>query len=159
MDWNRDSFFFYSDDRLVLVGVLSDNIARNNYYDGPFDQVPPNLNIKQELETVYPYVKLRGGIDQHGNFVSQHGVRVAISPYIVYSDTSEFVKEVSKRFEMAKRNNTSFLTELVYEWKSNFSPGDIAAGDRKELESKEMAPTFRLNAVQTTEKLDEHQNH
>lgn len=140
--------FFHADDRLVLVGVLSDNVVRNNYYDGPFDQVPPDLKIKSELESVYPYVKLRGGIDLHGNFILQHGMRVAISPYIVYSDTSEFVREVSRRIQLAKRKRTSVLSELVYEWKSDFGS--------KEIESdKEITGDRMLESSGTTTKLNE----
>ena len=114
--------FLKNKNRLVLCGVLTDNITRNTYFDGPFDQVPPNLQIRTEIESVYPYVKARGGIDDHGNFIKQHGVRVAISPYFTYTDTSEFLNEVSKRSQIAREKGTTLLTELVYEWKTDFVP-------------------------------------
>ena len=80
-------FVFYNDSstgRLILVGVHNDAIARNTYFDGPFDQVPPRLSIKDKLESAYPYVRFRGGIDEHGNLLQLEGQRVAISPYQGY---------------------------------------------------------------------------
>jgi hypothetical protein len=86
-------FVFFKDNelnRFILVGVLSDNVRRNNYFDGPFDQVPPSLEIKDILENVYPYLRQRQ-IDQHGNFLDEAGSRVAISPYRTYAVLSEIV--------------------------------------------------------------------
>ena len=71
--------------RRVLVGVHARNIQLNTRYDGPFDQVPPRLNIRPELESAYPYVLAAGGIDDHGNFLERKGQRVAISPYVPYT--------------------------------------------------------------------------
>lgn len=70
--------------RRVLCGVHASNIRQNNYFDGPFDQVPPRLPLREMLERAYPYVRYRGGIDEHGNFVRLEGQRVAISPYQAY---------------------------------------------------------------------------
>lgn len=81
--------------RKVLVGVLADNVRRNNYYDGPFDQVPPRLRLRDVLEAAYPYVKERGGIDEHGNFLEQPGMRVAVSPYQTYEDLHGLVETLS----------------------------------------------------------------
>ncbi len=80
--------------RYLLLGVNAENIAANNYFDGPFDQVPPDLDLKDKLEASYPYVKLRGGIDQHGNFKQLEHQRVAISPYVAYMDNQQVVDRV-----------------------------------------------------------------
>jgi hypothetical protein len=94
-------FVFFLDrelNRFVLIGVLAENIKRNNYYDGPFDQVPPELEIRESLEHVYPYLKLRK-IDSHGNFTDETGARVAISPYIVYRSIPEITAIVLASIE------------------------------------------------------------
>jgi hypothetical protein len=81
--------FLEENGRDILVGVHKANIESNNYYDGPFDQVPPRLELQEMLEAAYPYVKERGGIDRHGNFKSLTGNRVAISPYLQYESLNK----------------------------------------------------------------------
>lgn len=115
-------FIFYVDQKIgrkILVGVHEDNIRKNNYFDGPFDQVPPDLNIKSMLEKVYPYVKDRGGIDEHGNFVALHHSRVAISPYVKYSDTSSFLVFAAQVLKPNRTDDLAFM-DLVYENKMDF---------------------------------------
>jgi len=89
-------FVFFHDrslDRRILIGVLAENVRKNNYFDGPFDQVPPNLQIKTILEDVYPYVKQRN-VDAHGNFLDEFGARVAISPYLMYHTIPELISVI-----------------------------------------------------------------
>lgn len=73
-----------SSGRRVLAGVRAGDIQRNTYYDGPFDQVPPDLDIGHYLRKAYPYVNAGEGIDQTGSFLGRDSVRVAISPYQTY---------------------------------------------------------------------------
>jgi hypothetical protein len=77
--------------RRVLVGVLARNVRENNYFDGPFDQVPPRLIIRDKLLRAYPYAQYRGGIDEHGVFRRLEGQRVAISPYQQYETLDQIV--------------------------------------------------------------------
>src|SRR5262249_330797 len=80
----RAEFVFYADSRAqrtLLVAVSSRNVYDNNYFDGPFDQVPPRLALRAKLEAAYPYLRL-DPIDEHGNFTRREGQRVAISPYL-----------------------------------------------------------------------------
>lgn len=96
----RTRYIFMQDEeygRKILVGVHRKQVEQNSYYDGPFDQVPPRLGIRAELEAAYPYVKLRGGIDEHGNFISQSGSRVAISPYADYESPEKLVATLTKK--------------------------------------------------------------
>lgn len=86
--------------RTVLIGVALDEVRRNSYFDGPFDQVPPDLDIRSVLEQAYPYVKLRGGIDQHGNFNKLPGQRVAISPYYQYPSFEMMARRVDSLFDV-----------------------------------------------------------
>lgn len=90
----RTGFAFYQDkanDRKILIAVHGKNTDRNNYYDGPFDQLPDNYaeqtHIKQYIEQAYPYLK--GRVDAYGGFLDQQGSRALINPYIVYYDEEE----------------------------------------------------------------------
>ncbi|MDP1663199.1 MAG: hypothetical protein Q8L55_14880 [Phycisphaerales bacterium] len=81
-------FIFYrTDERWVLVGVHEEAVRSNSYFDGPFDQIPPELDIRGALERAYPYVKMAGGIDSNGNFLEMAGQRVAISSYVQYPES------------------------------------------------------------------------
>jgi hypothetical protein len=89
----RTGFAFYEDpyrDRKILVGVYQGNVQNNNYFDGPFDQLPDNFIAGTELQdailTLYP--SLDGEIDRLGNFDDQQG-RVLVNPYINYSYLTE----------------------------------------------------------------------
>lgn len=90
----RTGFAFYVDspnNRKILIAVYGKNTDRNNFYDGPFDQLPDNYasqtRIKMYMEEAYPYTK--GNIDRYGNFLNQAEARVVVNPYNVYYDTSE----------------------------------------------------------------------
>ena len=117
----RTGFVYYDDAqtaRKILVGVAKESIMGNTYYDGPFDQVPPRLPLKEKLEAAYPYVTYRGGIDAHGNFVNSPGSRVAISPYTDYTklDTLTGYLDRCKQVE----SNSSRWSCFAYEWKKDF---------------------------------------
>ncbi len=77
--------------RELLVGVRRLEIQRNTFYDGPFDQVPPDLDIANMLRAAYPYVNAGLGIDKYGGFVERENMRVAISPYQVYSKIDDLI--------------------------------------------------------------------
>ena len=91
----RTGFVFKSEPELSrkrLIGVHSANISANNYYDGPFDQLPDGykgkLNVKQAFEMIdADFAKT---IDPFGNFKDRDGARVVIAPYLRYSDKSDF---------------------------------------------------------------------
>ncbi|MBZ0217155.1 MAG: hypothetical protein K8F25_11415 [Fimbriimonadaceae bacterium] len=95
----RTGFAFYQDhflDRKILIGVYSGNVQNNNYFDGPFDQLPDNFLsgnvLRDAILTIYP--DLEGEIDSHGNFNNLAG-RVLVNPYINYqylSDLDVFLK-------------------------------------------------------------------
>lgn len=95
----RTGFAFYQDpylNRKILIGVYRGNVQNNNYFDGPFDQLPDNFLegtvLRDAILTVYP--DLEGEIDSHGNFKNLAG-RVLVNPYINYqylSDLDAFLK-------------------------------------------------------------------
>ncbi len=90
----RSSFVFYRDDRLdrkILVGVYEENVRINNYFDGPFDQLPDNFIEGELLRDAILEMdpKLKGKIDRFGG-TPDGEVRFLISPYKLYKDISEF---------------------------------------------------------------------
>lgn len=97
-DWScwyapRSGFVYLEDifNRLQLIGVCADEIRSNSFYDGPFDQVPPRLHLREFLRAAYPGLESARGdsLDQHGNWINTFGTRVAIMPYIEYERGDE----------------------------------------------------------------------
>ena len=83
----RTGFAFYRDqrrDRKILIGVYHDNVVANNYFDGPFDQMPDNFiegdSYQQAILAVEP--DLKGRINRYGSLTD--GARVAVAPYMEY---------------------------------------------------------------------------
>ncbi len=117
----RSDFIYYFDkdyDRTQLVGVYRGNVYANNHFDGPFDQVPPRLQLKEKVNAAYPYTTLAGGIDQHGNFLGFRGTRISISPYYDYDDFNELESYLGRC--KTSENKSEFWSCLAYEWKRDF---------------------------------------
>src|SRR5262249_46956277 len=84
----RTGFAYYRDhnlNRKILIGVFEGNSRVNNYYDGPFDQLPDNFiegeTLREAILAVDP--KLAGKIDRFG--ISPGGQdRYLIGPYRHY---------------------------------------------------------------------------
>jgi hypothetical protein len=83
----RSGFAFYRDHkraRKILIGVLEGNVRANNYFDGPFDQMPDNFiqgeTLREAILAVAP--DLKGKIDRFG--AMSDGARHAIVPYMFY---------------------------------------------------------------------------
>ncbi len=89
----RSEFVYYplADDALVLVGVSLKNIFKNNFFDGPFDQLPDaaisKVNFKEFLIKAEP--ELAGKISNQGFIFSETGNRVAIANYIEYQKLTD----------------------------------------------------------------------
>jgi hypothetical protein len=90
----RTGFVFYRDhrlDRKILIGVYEENVRVNNYFDGPFDQLPDNFiegeTLRNALLEIDP--KLKGKIDRFGG-TPDGEVRYAIAPYKLYKGEREF---------------------------------------------------------------------
>lgn len=85
----RTGFSFYRDDyknRFILIGVYSGNSMVNNYFDGPFDQLPDNFIQGDTLKNAFidQNPELKGEIDRFGN-TDNGASRVLITPYIHYT--------------------------------------------------------------------------
>ena len=91
----RTGFAFYRDgrlDRKILIGVFAGNAELNNYFDGPFDQLPDNFiedeTLRDALIAVDP--KLKGQIDRFGAWPGGEQ-RFMIAPYLMYEKDSDLV--------------------------------------------------------------------
>ena len=90
----RTGFAFYQDYRLkrkILIGVFEGNARVNNYFDGPFDQLPDNFiegeALREAILAVEP--SLAGKIDSVGSAPDGSG-RYLIGPYAYYRTEEEF---------------------------------------------------------------------
>ena len=90
----RTGFAFYQDYRLkrkILIGVFEGNARVNNYFDGPFDQLPDNFiegeALREAILAVEP--SLAGQIDRVGAAPDGTG-RYLIGPYVYYRSEEEF---------------------------------------------------------------------
>jgi len=89
----RTGFAFYDEHRLkrkILIGVFEANGSVNNYFDGPFDQLPDNFIKGDELRVAIVATEphLAGEIDSHGGSPDGSS-RYLIGPYIYYRDEAE----------------------------------------------------------------------
>jgi hypothetical protein len=90
----RTGFVFYRDhrrDRKILIGVYEENVRVNNYFDGPFDQLPDNFIAGKSLRDAILKVQpnLKGQIDRFGG-TPDGEVRYMIGPYRLYKRVDEF---------------------------------------------------------------------
>src|SRR3954466_1812934 len=91
----RTGFAFYKDhhlERKILIGAFEGNMRANNYFDGPFDQLPDNFiegeTLRDAILAVDP--KLAGKIDRFG--ISPGGQdRYLIAPYRHYRSDDDLL--------------------------------------------------------------------
>lgn len=89
----RTGFAFYRDhklDRKILIGAYESNSRLNNYFDGPFDQLPENFIQGEELRhaMIEADPSVKGQIDRLGHFANDEG-RYLIHPYMLYRKESD----------------------------------------------------------------------
>jgi len=127
---NRTSFAFYKDklaDRRILIGVFIGNTQLNNYFDGPFDQLPDNFiegdTLRDALLQIEPSMKDK--TDRYGADPSGE-VRYAITTYLYY-DTVQDLKPV---VDCAAKENDAATYYTCFDLKQ---PGEEAPepGDGK----------------------------
>jgi len=89
----RTGFAFYQDHRLnrkILIGAFEGNMRANNYFDGPFDQLPDNFLAGDELLQAILQVQpsLKGKLDRFGS-LPDGSVRFMIGPYLPYKELTD----------------------------------------------------------------------
>jgi hypothetical protein len=89
----RTGFAFYRDHRLnrkILIGAFEGNMRANNYFDGPFDQLPDNFiageTLREAILSVRP--QLKGHIDRFGG-APDGSIRFMIGPYLPYREVGD----------------------------------------------------------------------
>ena len=117
-------FAFYVDAiryRTILIDVDADNMRRNNYYDGPFDQLGDNFvtdERKPAMEEAYPYV--RGRIDKRGVFLDAagHGTgeRLALTPFYTYNSLEDLRAFVAHS-RQSSADDASLIAALTWDYK------------------------------------------
>lgn len=114
----RTGFVYYEDPdykRKILVGVDLENVKANNFFDGPGDQVPFFLNLRDLLHRAYPNTLLGDGIDEHGVYLHKEDwMRVAVCPYFRYVRIDEVLAR-SAKCDINKPKG-QFWTDLTKEW-------------------------------------------
>jgi hypothetical protein len=93
----RTGFVFWTEtarsNRRILAGVREASVQRNDYYDGPFDQLADNyaaqVPLRQSIMEAFP--ALKGEVDLYGYFTTgpDKGDRVALTSYLSYQNTAE----------------------------------------------------------------------
>ena len=95
----RSGFAFLVDrahnDRKILMAIDLGNRIRNNYYDGPFDQLADNYaditNVGNLMIDADP--TLAGRVDKYGRLLDRNdGARVALAPYYAYTSRSALMR-------------------------------------------------------------------
>lgn len=89
----RTGFAFYRDRylaRKILIGVHAVNVRANNYFDGPFDQLPENFVVSDQLKNAIELSdpSVRGQVDRLG-YLNGGPSRYLIDPYMTYQDPQE----------------------------------------------------------------------
>jgi hypothetical protein len=89
----RTGFAFYRDHRLnrkILIGAFEGNMRANNYFDGPFDQLPDNFIEGEALREAILKVRpqLKGAIDRFGG-APDGSIRFMIGPYLPYQAVTD----------------------------------------------------------------------
>ncbi len=124
----RTGFLFAVDKthraRKVLVGVYGGNVALNNYFDGPFDQLPDTFIKGDALRAaiIRRQPELKGRIDRFGNLADGEN-RVLIAPYATYHEPEDL-----KRISACIRSRGLPVTEDCLVPAANGAP---RSGDRK----------------------------
>lgn len=120
----QSGFVFIADEseRLTLVGVDRARIMANDYYDGPFDQVPPDLGLRPMLHLAYPYTRTASPVDEHGNFLGRESSRVAIAPYTAYTKLDDLTGIVSGTANRSNPSIRALLQTLTREYQQDFVP-------------------------------------
>ena len=115
----KRSKFLYVEDkktqRKILVAINFFDSRENNYFDGPGDQVPYWIDLKEVLHSAYPATLLGDGIDAHGVYLKRdEWVRIAVSPYTLYKNVTAVKPRVEQCMNVI--DNSERLTCYTKEW-------------------------------------------
>jgi hypothetical protein len=117
----RTGFAYYDDLRMqrkILIGVFESNARLNNAFDGPFDQLPDNFIVADELRDAILRVEpaLAGKIDRVGGSCDGSG-RYLIVPYATYrteEDLYAFHRCATRKSVPRAHYYSCFVVEQAY---------------------------------------------
>lgn len=130
----RTGFAFWVDTeqpaRKVLATIRKISVTRNDYYDGPFDQLADNYveqtQVAKWMERAIPSIK--GRIDKYGYYTDvERPSRVALSCYGTYytqADILEFVKKAKASpdpYQFISRGGVPLPGELAATYGTNWA--------------------------------------
>lgn len=126
--------------RKILVGVRQASVARNDYFDGPFDQLADNYveqtRVGDYMQMANP--SLRGRIDLYGHFTdpSRPG-RVALTNYYVYLAKTDLVEFLVKA--ILAEDPWAYVSQRGAGTRSGYTPRPavVPRGPSQELEVQE----------------------
>jgi hypothetical protein len=142
----RTGFAFYRDhrlDRKILIGVFEGNVLVNNYFDGPFDQLPDNFiegeALREAILEIEP--RLAGQIDRLGRF-PDGATRYLIGPYLQYRSEKEL--DVFHKCAMRKISTDQYYKcfDVEAQQKATIEPRSPAPANKK---SKKAPRTSRAD--------------
>lgn len=119
----RTQFAYYNDtinNRKLLIGVEMDNVMNNNWFDGPFDQLPDTyiklgkLDLKKYVDRVYGFPEDK--IGKYLSYLNKHG-RVAICPYMVYDDKKDLYTVLQAAKSIARNKNEFYRYLTIQHYK------------------------------------------
>ncbi|MDB6134408.1 MAG: hypothetical protein JWM59_2651 [Verrucomicrobiales bacterium] len=103
----RTGFYFWRDaacgNRKILAAVRGLSVRRNDYFDGPFDQLADNyaaqVPLRKYLAEAFPAIA--GEIDLHGYFTSgpDKGNRVALTSHLMYDTAAQAMDFIRRAAE------------------------------------------------------------
>jgi hypothetical protein len=141
----RTGFAFYRDHRLnrkILIGAFKSNSLVNNYFDGPFDQLPENFLEGQTLHDLIVDAdsSVKGKIDRLGHYLDGSG-RYLIHPYLLYQKESD-LNVVHRCATSKKILPAAYYACFVFDYDNHDSPdgrplalikrsGETASGSRR----------------------------
>jgi hypothetical protein len=134
---DRTGFVFWSDpeagDRKVLATIRKISVLRNDYYDGPFDQLSDNyaeeIDIKSWIERAIPGIK--GRIDRYGYYTdTERPSRVALSNYGTYytfAEAVQFIENARESFDPYYYISRGGIPPRGLKWDGTPAPNPPAA--------------------------------
>ncbi len=141
---NRSGFVFWLDpnsERKILATIRRISVMRNDYYDGPFDQLSDNhvdtgeVEIRSYMERAIPTI--RGRIDRYGYYTdTEQPSRVALSNYGTYytfAQAVEFIRQAQRAFDPYYYISRGGHPPPGLSWDG--TPADPAAGEWREPET------------------------
>jgi hypothetical protein len=151
----RTRFAYINDPKLkrkVLIGINEINSKTNSYFDGPGDQVPYWLDLKERLNRAYPATLLEKGINSHGVYLGKaEWVRIAVTPFHIYTGRNQLT-QIEQRCQVLS-DSDDYSTCITKEW---WNSGHWLRGIAEKLKGEGRSiPESFTKKIEMTEQLEQ----